>query len=437
MPVPHSLRVATGMLLASAAVGCDNADRISEPLSQASSGSATTGQFQFAPLPNSAACQSDPSTVEQPFLLPAGYTQTVLAREGDGGTLDLWDMHTQNETGPNAGRFIYRTHEIGANGQLSVTDLETNVTRVVAQRTDWERLDGITWTPWGTILIAEEVITSALKDPALPGAKGGHVYEVNPETGAAVLRDAIGSRSHEGLRFDPQGNLYGISEASPPTGGYIYKFVPDRRNDLSSGQLYALRLNTPTGDRTGEATWVPLPRAVVSLDSDGAAMTAGATGYGRPEDVETTKSTGNNRGGANILYVAITSEDRVIAIDLREPAGGSQHSGALVYDYVRRNVNAPADFRSPDNLALDKNGNLYITEDPSTPPGADIWVGVPGGGGQSRPAETTVRFASLKDCVGEPSGIYFDKRGWALFVHTQHRGAPDTRDQSVRIERVE
>jgi uncharacterized protein len=438
MPVPHSLRVATGMLLVSA-IACDEADRISEPLSQANPSSLTSGQFQFTPLPTSAACQVDASTVAQPFVLPAGYTQTVIAREGDGGTVDLWDMHTQNETGPNAGRFLYRTHEIGANGQVSVTDLETNVTRVLAQRADWERLDGITWTPWGTILIAEEVITSALKDPTLPAAKGGHVYEVDPETGAAVLRAAIGSRSHEGLRFDPEGNLYGISEASPPTGGYIYKFVPDTRNDLSSGQLYALKLNTLIADRTGEATWVPLNRAAVTLDSDAAATTAGATGYGRPEDVETTKSTGNNEGGANILYVAITSEDRVIGIDLREAAGGSDHSTAFVYDYVRAGLNAPGGnvFDSPDNLALDKSGNLYITEDPSTPPGADIWVGVPGQGGPHQPAETTVRFASLKDCAAEPSGIYFDQRSWALYVHSQHRGAPDPRDQSVRIERVE
>ena len=62
---------------------------------------------------------------EQPFVLPAGYTQTVFAREGDGGTTDNWDMNTLNETGPHAGRFLYRSHETAANGQLSVTDLET------------------------------------------------------------------------------------------------------------------------------------------------------------------------------------------------------------------------------------------------------------------------------------------------------------------------
>ena len=431
MHVPHVARLAAGMLIIGA-TACDDADRMVEPTAIAAAGSATAGQFKFTPLPTSAVC--GPST-EQPFLLPPGYSQTVIAREGDGGTLDLWDMNTQNETGPQAGRFLYRTHEIGSNGQVSVTDLETNITRVLAQRADWERLDGIVWTPWGTILIAEETTNSAFKDPTLPLARAGHVYEVDPVTGESVLRAAVGSRSHEGLRFDPQGNLYSISESSPPSGGYIFKFVPNRPGDLSSGQSYALKVVAPTGDRTGAAVWLPINTAAAALDSDAEATRVGATGYGRPEDVEIFTSTGN--GGGQTLYVAITSEDRVLGIDLREPTGGREHATAFVYDYVRRDVNAPADFRSPDNLALDKAGNLYITEDPSTPPGADIWVGTPANGGQHQPAESTVRFASLFDCAAEPSGIYFDKQGWALFVHVQHRGGPDPRDLEIRIDRAE
>ncbi len=433
MHVPHALRVATGMLLVSAAAACDDADRLVEPGPSSTSSSATHGQFKFTPLPASAVC--GPST-EQPFLLPPGYAQTVIAREGDGGTLDLWDMNTQNETGSQAGRFLYRTHEIGSNGQVSVTDLETNVTRVLAQRADWERLDGIAWTPWKTILVAEETTNSTLKDPTLPAARAGHVYEIDPETGAAVLRAAIGSRSHEGLRFDSQGNLYGISESSPPTGGYLFKFVPARRGDLSSGQLYALKVVVPTGDRTGEASWLPLNTAAASLDSDAEATRVGATGYGRPEDVEIFTSTGN--GGGQTLYVTITSENRVLGIDLREPAGGREHATGFVYDFVRAGMNAPMDFTSPDNLALDKAGNLYIAEDPaSNPVGADIWVATSGRGGQHQPAESTVRFASLPDCAAEPTGIYFDKRGWGLFVHVQHRGGSDPRDLAIRIERVE
>src|SRR5439155_30093 len=91
---------------------------------------------------------------------------------------------------------------------------------------------------------------------------------------------AIGSRAHEGLRFDPQGNLYGISER---TTGAIFKFVPDRRGDLSAGQLYALRVINDPGDGTGEAVWVALDRDAVRINSDDAADRArsGPCGTGR------------------------------------------------------------------------------------------------------------------------------------------------------------
>ena len=36
--------------------------------------------------------------------------------------------------------------------------------RILAERADWERFDRIAWTPWGTIIAAEEVITAAVRD---------------------------------------------------------------------------------------------------------------------------------------------------------------------------------------------------------------------------------------------------------------------------------
>ena len=408
---------------------------------------ATRGPFQFTPLPASAVCVPGGAGTfpdEQPFLLPPGFVQAIVAREGDGGVADQFDMNTVNETGPHAGRFLYRTHETTTNGMVSVTDLETRLTRILAQRIDWNRMDGLVWTPWQTILAAEEMRPErqpSLPDPAVPQARAGLVYEIDPVSGANVARPALGAKAHEGMRFDPKGNVYGISETGPGTmvgtpprpapGGYIFRFVPDTRGDLSSGQLYALKIVTPTSDRTGEAIWVPLDRDAVQVDADAAATAAGATGYGRPEDVETAASTGSNRGGSNVLYVAVTDESRVLRIELREPRGGSEHATAFVSDYVRRGVNAPADFMNPDNLALDKNGNVYITEDTLTPPGMDIWVAVPGRD-DFRTARETVRFASLTDCSGEPSGIYFDKSGTVLFANVLHRAGQDL---SVAIAR--
>jgi secreted PhoX family phosphatase len=278
----------------------------------------------------------------------------------------------------------------------------------------------------------------------VPQAQAGLVYEVDPVTGDVVPRPALGAKAHEGIRLDAQGNVYGISETAPGTrvgvpprpapGGYIFKFVSDRRGDLSSGQLYALKIVNDYGDRTGEAIWVPLDRELVQIDADAAATLVGATGYGRPEDVEIATSTGNSAGGASVLYVAVTDESRVLRIDLREPQGGTDHLTAFVSDYVRQGVNAPSSFSNPDNLALDKHGDLFITEDTATPPAMDIWVAMRDNG-NAVAARETIRFASFTDCDAEPSGIYFDRNGSTLFVNVLHRGGPDPRDLGVAITR--
>jgi len=387
----------------------------------------------FVPLASSAACAVG-GKAEQ-IVLPTGYVQTVVAREGE-GLLDNGDMHTLNETGPEKGRFLYRTHENGSGAGVSVTDLKTGISRVLAQRADWERFDGIAWTPWGTILAAEETDPSGAKDPTLPNSVGGHVYEINPTTGEATVRGAIGARSHEGLRFDKQGNLYGISEAGP---GFIYKFVPDRPRDLSSGQLYAMKLIDDQGDRTGVGEWVALDRDAVVINSQAEAQAKGATGYARPEDIEIGTSTGNDLRGNSVLYVAVTGEDRVLAIDLtpqNQPQGR-----VVVSDYVREGVNAPADFDFPDNLALDQHGNLYITEDPggSAPAktlGDDVWFAPfnPQSATQSLPIR---RFFSITDCNAEPTGIYVSPSGKTLFVNIQHRGGSDPRDLSIAVTRMQ
>jgi len=385
----------------------------------------------FTPLPASAACTVG-GGLEQ-MSLPPGFVATIVASEPS--FADNPDMQTVNEQGVDAGRFLYRTHETTSNASVSVTDLATGATRTLAQRTDWERFDGIVWTPWGTILAAEETGPAALPDPAVPGIVNGSVYEIDPASGAVQVRPAIGSRSHEGMRFDAAGNLYGISERSP---GYIYRFVPDRRNDLSSGQLFVLKLVEDLGDRTGWGVWIPLDRSQVRLNSDAAADAAGATGYNRPEDVETGTSTGDDRRGGRMLYVAITGEDRVLAIDLA--AGGGERSGqVLVSDYVRDGVNAPADFDFPDNLALDRDGNLFITEDPggsapSKTKGDDVWFARFDHASPGR-AASVERFLSITDCNAEPTGIYFSKSGRSLFVDIQHRSG-DGRDASIAVQKI-
>jgi sugar lactone lactonase YvrE len=399
--------------------------------------SAGGGQFSsFEPLTGSAACAAPPATAAgfetyQPLLLPAGYQQRILADEVSdfqpvaGPGANLPDMNTLNETGPQAGRYLYRTHEVGSNGAITRYDLWTGATALVDQQPHYERLDGIVWSPWGTLLFAEETVVAGLPDPRVPDATGGLVYEWDPATGASQPLPAVGPRSHEGLRFDTQGNLYGISETNPngtTQSGAIFKFVPERRGDLTSGQLYALKvLDAVT--RTGAAVWVPLDRAQSRINSDVAAVQAGATGWGRPEDVEINTATGNVAGGAGIMFVAATSEDLVLRIELN----GDR---AFVSNFVQNGANVTG-LDNPDNLAIDNQGTLYIIEDNG--PG-DIWA-VRRSGGPARVAGEVVRFASLSDCAAEPTGFYFAPDGRTAWVHVQHAGGALQNDLLVEITR--
>jgi secreted PhoX family phosphatase len=388
---------------------------------------ASNGAWSFTPLAVSAACRTPGSNEGyQPFDLPPGFTQAIVATEINdfrpvaGSGADVPDMIALNLTGPQAGRYLYRTHETSSNGAVTVTDLLTQTTKLVVQESHYEALDGIVWTPWGTVVFAEERTVATRRDPAVPNAVGGLVYEVDPaKDGAkAVARPAVGARSHEGLRFDPQGNFYGISESTPGVNGSgaIFKFVPDTKGDLSSGQLYALKVTDAT-TRTGPARWVPLDRAGSEINSDQTAMDAGATGWGRPEDIDIVRAADGNV----VMFVAVTSEDLILRIEL-------EGNRAFVSNFVEEGVNVTG-LEDPDNLALDGFGNIYITEDNGA--AGDIWAA---GSVNDRVAGSVTRFASLSDCAAEPSGILFDPFRGVLWVHVQHAGPPLNNDLLVRIQ---
>lgn len=80
-----------------------------------------------------------------------------------------------------------------------------------------------------------------------------------------------------------------------------------------------------------------LNRDEVQIDAKVAADLVNATEYGRPEDAEAI---------GQVLYVAETSEHRVLAVDLNRQ---------VVRAFVTAGVNAPAvgnpNFNNSDNLA--------------------------------------------------------------------------------------
>ena len=371
---------------------------------------AANGPISFEPIDGTPYATASADWTD-PFVIPSGFTQQLVVDETQldiyAGADDLTDMNTVNETGPMAGRFLYRTHEVGSDGSLSVVDLKTGEAKVIAQREDWRRLDGLRWTPWGTLLFAEET-------------GGGRLFEafLDPNDPTVVTsveeRREVGILRHEGIEALGDGTVYVIDELN---GGSIFKFVPTKRGDLSDGQLYALKLTDLTDaeqkwgsstyqQKVGAFEWVALDMDKVVVDADAAADDVAATEFGRPEDVEVIGST---------LYVANTSEDRVVAIDLTKNE---------LTSFVEKGVNVPVEnsdaavtgFNNPDNLAQGPDGRLWIVEDNYL---SDVWVaGLDTD--QDGAADTVEQFASLVDTGGEISGIYFGKDPKTLFLNIQH-----------------
>jgi len=304
------------------------------------------------PFPLPASAGSTTATQDTaPFVIPTRMTQTrltdrtTLMGQGLPSTLINWDMVAFD----SSSRYIFVPCEnFGAGGGLFRYDTQTRTHVTIwhgdsAGRNpdpstfnpatdDTVANDPCTWTPWNTIIFGEE-------------ATGGRFFEcTNPlsPTGPfnIVWHTKIPGLSHEGMRFDANGNLYIIDEDN---SGCIYKFVPTVPGDLSNGQTFVLsvdayaaspnaapneswnsttnRLNT----RTGQATWVAMTDAngvaltttnpfvwVTAASGRAAADELVGTPYGRPEDLD-IKTLANGR---QAIFVATTSENTVYSIEL-------------------------------------------------------------------------------------------------------------------------
>ncbi len=403
---------------------------------------------KFIPLAQSA--NSNDWDVSAPWKLPEGYTQKVVSDESDlniydGGRDDWHDMNVVNETGPQAGRFMYRTHELRLpaslpeGGALSVVDLKTGETKLLGSDPSWNALDGIRWTPWGTLLFAEETT-------------GGRLFEVvlNDDMmsiAEVIDRPQVGRMAHEGIDLDSDGNIYVVDEhrgrtsgcdGVVPCGGGVYKFVPSTYGDLSSGELFVLKVNGADG--VGSAEWAG---PIDPLNARTSGTEFGGQSYQRPEDLEIIGDT---------LYVAITEgprdaktetdpskdnfgqlefkselyEGRVIALNMKT---------MQVSDFVKPGVNVPVEigkpgdedhqtgFDSVDNLAEAPNGDLIMIEDNKP---SDIWFASTAKVNKYGASEEVELFSSLTDPGAEGTGIYFSPTDpKTLYVNIQHSEADD------------
>lgn len=426
------------------------------------------GPMSFNPISGSAYSNAGEDLETEPWLIPEGFSQRIVSDESDLNIYqgnDWNDMNTVNETGKQVGRFLYRTHEVrggaigidgnsarvngGSGGAVSVVDLKTGESKEVVGREDWEALDGIVWTPWQTILFAEEAGTSARSDSEVPQAKAGLLYELKLKKEDLTAMDSVnvrpllGALAHEGIEIDAQGNVYIIDEDRK---GSIYKFVPDSYGDLSSGRLYALRVLN--GRKTGNAEWAPLDMNQAQIKANTAAKAVSATEYCRPEDIERL---------GNTLYVALTCEDVDNPANTSGKNAEGKNVGAVLAVDLGRNTSAKyvvasgkntpyedhstqtTGFAKVDNLADGPDGKLWMVEDNEF---SDIWVYDPTSADANEDGykDGVELFASLKDVdlnkpdAAEGTGIYFGKDPNTLFVNIQHSVTGN--DKTMVITRI-
>lgn len=404
----------------------------------------------FNPLTQSSAVASPNHINEltQPWVAPAGIDQKNLTsmaeieaditqsvvRTGTGNGQSMFDMIAYDPSG----KYLFIPHETFSGAGVSRYSIEhdTNVVLFSGNEqgpngdwsSDWGAFDPARFTPNGTIWLGEE------------WSGEGRVMEVvNPFADPADIEirevHSIANVSHEGIFFSERykDTIYYVDENN---SGSIYKFVMSKKGDYSKGQTFVLSVDAFEGDpaanystddtRTGLATWVamtdkdgvPLTEADPFAPGTGSGRAAadelGGTPYGRPEDTEI----GVLANGNEVLYFAATSENTIYSIEILNK------SKAIVREFASdaftpKNMGFPATtgvMNSPDNLAKDALGNIYIIEDApnNSDIGGDVWFArdIDNDG----EAESIYHFLSIQADGAEATGMIFNPVNPTEFV---------------------
>ncbi|QJE97449.1 alkaline phosphatase PhoX [Luteolibacter luteus] len=384
--------------------------------------------------------------VEDQILSP---NQSIVRVPGLGSSASMFDMLAFDPTG----NYLFIPHETSVGAGCSRHNLYDNSTETIFAgdasgnwASDYAAFDPCRWTPNNTLFLAEE------------WAGLGRVVEIlNPMAPPAEIQsrvlESIANVSHEGVNFSSkfEDTIYFIDEFN---SGSIYKFVMKKAGDYTVGQTFVLSVDSflssggkPAEDwnqqpagvvREGAATWVPLTNesgtplpGITNPFRDGppndprtstdvfggrpAADDAGGTPFGRPEDMSVSRLTNGNE----VLFVAITSENKILSIEMLDKRNNGRPAKATGKAFVRvmastatpRNLGFAATtgtLNSPDNISLDALGNVYVIEDApnGSSTGGDIWFvrdknsdGV---------AESIDHFMSIRVNGSEATGMIFN-----------------------------
>ena len=203
-------------------------------------------------------------------------------------------------------------------------------------------------TPWNTILTNEEFMNSN-KDL-------GYVYELDPyDKNNFKKLVGLGRMWHENTLPVPDtsvpGGYYFLTTDDRSTikeGGSLYKFIPDREKDLTSGKLYVYQAKNQGSwlDNKVFGEWILIqdPTDIKKYNNQG-------TPYYKMEDLEY-----NVVDGCVYICVGGMKDGNLGGVYKFNPNDNSMERWLKCENTQGKLIN-------PDNIEIDKQGNLYIGED--------------------------------------------------------------------------
>ena len=391
-----------------------------------------------------------PTAQTPKVIFPSNIKYQLILKEGDaytegggkvGGLNDFTGYVAKNNSSTNG--YLAVNHETNPGG-MTVAEINFNASTKLWELT---RSRGVNFsgtdlvqtarncsggiTPWGTILTAEEAVTSS--DTNGDGYKDyGWLVEINPVTAEVVTyadpnkKEKIwqmGVMNHENVVLNNAGTVAYYGE----DGGtnLVYKYVLDKAGDLSSGDVYVLKTESGLSGGnpvTTNATWIKVPNKT-KADANNLAVNAsalGGTAFNGVEDVEIGPLDGKIYFTAKGLNKVYRFKDNGTTIsELETFVGGSTTSYSF---QTATGVKSEAWGSGNDNLTFDDKGNLWVLQDGGK---NYIWMVAPDHT-QANPKVTL--FASMP-AGSEPTGLTFTpdyKFGFFSIQHPNTTIATDT-----------
>ncbi|MGU3374939.1 alkaline phosphatase PhoX [Chryseobacterium sp. M5A1_1a] len=383
-----------------------------------------------------------PTAQTNKLIIPAEHKYQLILKEGDSYTEGGGSVGGQNDftayvakVGSSTNGYLSVNHETNPGG-VTMAEVNYSASTKLWQLTKSRAVSfsdpslvqtirncsgGV--TPWGTVITAEESVTS--NDINGDGYKDyGWLVEIDPATAQVISKNANGSKgklwqmgimNHENVVINNAGTTAYYGE----DGGthMVYKYVMDTPNNLSSGNLYVLKLDqglTAAGDPAGTtATWIPVPNKTQADQNNTAslAQSLGGTKFNGVEDVDISPLDGRIYFTAKGLDKVYRLQDNgTTASQVETFVGG----GSTVYSFnTAQGTKSEAWGDGNDNLTFDELGNLWVLQDGGK---NYIWVIAP----DHTQANPKVRLFASMPAGSEPTGLTFTPDHKFGFFSIQH-----------------